>query len=407
MIRKDDIMTEKIYLENPYLKELTAKVMKKEYSNSKFYVTLNRTIVYPHLSGGQPMDKATINDSKVIDVYEEDDNIIHVLEDNINSNTVNISIDWNTRFDHMQQHTGQHLLSAAIYRLYNANTVGMHIGRDYVYIDVAIPELSNEDVEKIERFANEIIYSNFPVKSYGVENKDIHSIPLRKPPTVDKNIWIVEIENVDTTPCAGTHVRNIGEVGIVKIRKWEKYKGHTRVEFVCGYRALKDYTLKNYYINGISTLLSSKDIDTLNSVNKLYEDHKLLEKELQDVKAELLKHQIKELINHSSMVKNVRIVHKILNNFDPKMAKYAISQVLSYSKTICILCIVENQFKCHLLMGRSEDLDINMKEIFDSVINIINGKGGGSPELVQGGGTNTAKAPNLIERSLELLHKII
>lgn len=407
MIRKDDIMTEKIYLENPYLKELSAKVIKKEYSNSKFYVTLNRTIVYPHLSGGQPMDKATIGDSKVIDVYEEDGNIIHVLEDNINSNIVNITIDWNTRFDHMQQHTGQHLLSAAIYRLYNANTIGMHIGRDYVYIDVAIPELTNEDVEKIERFANERIYSNFAVKTYEVENKDIPSIPLRKPPTVDKNIRIVEIENVDITPCAGTHVRNIGEVGIVKIRKWEKYKGNTRIEFICGYRALKDYTLKNYYINGISTLLSSKDIDTYNAVNKLYEDYKSLEKELLDTKAELLKFQVKEFMDDSFTIKGVRVVHRILSNFDVKMAKYAVSQLLSYSKTVCILCIVENQYKCHVLMGRSEDLNINMKEIFDQVISIINGKGGGTPDLVQGGGANTAKISSLIEKSLELLKKSI
>lgn len=407
MMRKDDMMTEKIYLENPYLRELTAKVIKKEYSNSKFYVTLNRTIAYPHLSGGQPMDKAIINDSKVIDVYEENDSIVHVLEDNISSNTVNISIEWDTRFDHMQQHTGQHLLSAAIYRLYNANTIGMHIGRDYVYIDVAIPELSEDDIEKIERFANEIIYCNFPIKTYKVENKDINSIPLRKPPTVDKNIRIVEIENVDITPCAGTHVRSIGEVGIIKIRKWEKYKGNTRIEFVCGYRALKDYSLKNYFINNISVLLSSKDMDTYNAVNKLYEDYKLLEKELQDTKSELLNYQVKDFLNDSFMIKNVNIVQKTLDNFDPKMAKYAISQILSHSKTVCILCIIENQYKCHVLMGRSKDLNINIKEIFDSVIGIINGKGGGSLEFVQGGGANTGKIPALIEKSLGLLREKI
>lgn len=400
-------MTEKVYLENPYLKELTAKIINKEYSNSKFYITLNRTIVYPHLSGGQPMDKATMNDSKVIDVYEENDNIIHVLEDNIKTSTVNLAIDWNTRFDHMQQHTGQHLLSSVIYKLFNANTIGMHIGRDYVYIDVALSKLSENDVEKIERFANEIIYSNFPIKTYYIENKDIHSIPLRKLPTVDKNIRIVEIENVDITPCAGTHLRNIGEVGIVKIRKWEKYKGNTRIEFVCGNRALKDYTLKNIYINNISTLLSSKDIDTYNSVKKLYEDYKLLEKKLLDTKADLLEYQVKDLINEGSIWKNVRIVNKTLYDFDPKIAKYAISEILSHSKTVCILCIVENQYKCHIFMGRSKDLDINMKEIFDSVIKIINGKGGGTPELVQGGGPNTANIPSLVEKSLKLLEKMI
>jgi len=406
MTEEDDNVTEKIYLENPYLKEITAKVVAKEYSNSKFYVTLNRTIVYPHLSGGQPMDKAIINNSKVIDVYEEDGNIIHILEDNIDANTVNISIDWNTRFDHMQQHTGQHLLSAVIYKLYNANTIGMHIGRDYVYIDVALPKLSEEDVEKIERFANQIIYSNFPVKTYFIENKDVPTIPLRKPPTVDKNIRIVEIENVDITPCAGTHVRNIGEVGIVKIRKWEKYKGNTRIEFVCGNRALKDYTLKNYHINNISTLLSSKDTDTFTAVSKLYEEYKLLEKKLLDTKAELLKYQIESFINNAYIIKNIRIISKILYDFDLKMAKCAMSQILSYSNTICILCVVENN-KCHVLMGRSEDISIDMKEVFDSVISIINGKGGGTPELVQGGGTNIKNLTIFMDKCFELLNEKI
>lgn len=406
MIGEDDNVTEKVYLENPYLKEITAKVITKEYSDSKFYVTLNRTIIYPHLSGGQPMDRAVINNSKVIDVYEEDGTIIHVLEDNIDSNTVNISIDWNTRFDHMQQHTGQHLLSAVIYKLYNANTVGMHIGREYVYIDVALPKLSEEDVEKIERFANQIIYSNFPVKTYFIENKDVPTIPLRKPPIVDKNIRIVEIENVDITPCAGTHVRNIGEVGIVKIRKWEKYKGNTRIEFVCGNRALKDYTLKNYHINNISTLLSAKDTDTYAAVSKLYEEYKLLEKKLLDTKAELLKYQVESFINNAYTIKNVRIISKVLYDFDFKMAKYAISQILSYSSTVCILCIVESN-KCHVLMGRSEDVGIDMKEIFDSAISIINGKGGGTPELVQGGGTNTENIPVFMDKCIELLNEKI
>lgn len=400
-------MTEKVYLENPYLKELTAKIINKEYSNSKFYITLNRTIIYPHLSGGQPMDKATINNSKVIDVYEEDDNIIHILEDNVSTDTVSLVIDWDTRFDHMQQHTGQHLLSAVIYKLYNANTIGMHIGRDYVYIDVAISKLSEDDVEKIERFANEIIYSNFPIKTYKIDNNDVHSIPLRKPPTVDKNIRIVEIENVDYSPCAGTHLRNIGEVGMVKIRKWEKYKGNTRIEFVCGNRALKDYSLKNHQINNISTLLSSKDIETYNAVDKLYSDYKLLEKELLDTKAELLTYQVKDLIDESYLRNNIRIVQKTLYDFDLKMAKHAVSQILSYSNTICILCIVESHSKCHVLMGRSEDLNIDMKEIFDSVIGIINGKGGGTPELVQGGGANTANISSFIEKSLEFLEKKI
>lgn len=400
-------MTEKIYLENPYLKELTAKVVNKEYSNSKFYITLNRTIIYPHLSGGQPMDKATINDIKVIDVYEEDDKIIHVLSDNINSNSVSLSIDWDTRFDHMQQHSGQHILSAVFYKLYNATTLSMHIGREYVYIDVSLPLLTEDDIKKIERFANEIIYSNFPIKTYKVENNDISSIPLRKPPRVDRNIRVVEIENVDYSPCAGTHLRNTGEVGIIKIRKWERYKGNIRIEFVCGNRALKDYSLKNLHINSISALLSAKDIDTYNAVEKLYNDYKLLEKQLLDTKTELLTHQINDFLKESYTKNNIRIVHRILYDFDPKMARYAMSQILALENTICILCVVENNNKCQILMGRSPSINIDVKEIFNSVIHLLDGKGGGNAELAQGGGTNIDNIPVFMEKSLEILDGLI
>ncbi|SDZ28584.1 alanyl-tRNA synthetase [Proteiniborus ethanoligenes] len=400
-------MTEKIYLENPYLKELTAKVVNKEYSNSKFYITLNRTIIYPHLSGGQPMDKATINDIKVIDVYEEDDKIIHVLSDNINSNSVSLSIDWDTRFDHMQQHSGQHILSAVFYKLYNATTLSMHIGREYVYIDVSLPLLTEDDIKKIERFANEIIYSNFPIKTYKVENNDISSIPLRKPPRVDRNIRVVEIENVDYSPCAGTHLRNTGEVGIIKIRKWERYKGNIRIEFVCGNRALKDYSLKNLHINSISALLSAKDIDTYNAVEKLYNDYKLLEKQLLDTKTELLTHQINDFLKESYTKNNIRIVHRILYDFDPKMARYAMSQILALENTICILCVVENNNKCQILMGRSPNINIDVKEIFNSVIHLLDGKGGGNAELAQGGGTNIDNIPVFMEKSLEILDGLI
>lgn len=400
-------MTEKVYLENPYLKEIKAKVKNKEYSNSKFYVTLNRTIIYPHLSGGQPMDKAKINDIKVIDVYEEDGEIVHVLENNIDSNNVNLAIDWNTRFDHMQQHSGQHLLSSVIFKLYNANTVSMHIGRKSVYIDVAIPNFTETDIRRIEDFANEIIYSNFPIKTYFIENKDVPSIPLRKPPIVDKNIRIVEIENVDITPCAGTHLRNTGEIGIIKIKKWEKYKGNTRIEFLCGRRALNDYTLKSTHINNISTLLSAKDEETFSAVEKLHNDYKSLEKELFEVKAKLLEFQVNAITQDYTIRKNIKIIRSIIQDIDPKMIKYAISQILSQKETICLLGIIENENKCHIVMGRSKDLNVDMKALFNSVIGIVDGRGGGTPELMQGGSSNPKNLPILLEKSLEYLDDLI
>ncbi len=138
-------MNRRIYLNNPYLREIDARITSKVYENGKYYLKLNRTIFYPHLSGGQPGDKGTINGLQVLEVYEENDEIIHVIKENIHSDKVTLNIDWENRLDNMQQHTGQHLLSAAFYKLFNGETIGFHIGHDYVYIDVNLPELSEED----------------------------------------------------------------------------------------------------------------------------------------------------------------------------------------------------------------------------------------------------------------------
>lgn len=278
------MMNYRLYLENPYLKQLNARVVDKKYKDDLYYLKLDKTIFYPHLSGGQPRDTGTINGIEVQDVYEEDSAIIHVIDENINSDTVTLNIDWSTRVDNMQQHTGQHLLSAGFYKLYNGDTVGFHIGDEYVYIDIKLPDINWDQVEKIETYVNKIITSNFAIKAYYIGLNEIDSIPMRKKPSVNSNIRIVEIDDIDFSPCAGTHLGNTGEIGMIKIRKWKKYKGNIRVEFVCGDRALKDYNWKNKDINEMALLLSSKDTDVASKVKLLYAQKKELEKEIRKLK---------------------------------------------------------------------------------------------------------------------------
>ena len=287
-------MSKKLYLDNPYLREIDARITSKAYENGKYYLKLNRTIFYPHLSGGQPGDKGTINGIQVLEVYEENSDIIHVIKENIHSDKVTLNIDWENRLDNMQQHTGQHLLSAAFYKLFNGETIGFHIGHDYVYIDVSLPELLEDDAEKIELYTNRIITSNFEIKSYYIEKEDVSKIPVRKKPIVNSNIRIVEIDNIDFSPCAGTHLRNTGELGLIKIRKWEKYKGNIRIEFVCGNRAFNDYSWEHKAIKNISLLLTSKDTNIFDKVQILYNQKEELEKENAKLKQELLKIKAEE-----------------------------------------------------------------------------------------------------------------
>lgn len=376
-------MTNKLYLENPYLKEIDSRIIDKIYIDGKYYITLNRTIFYPHLSGGQPGDKGTINGIEVLEVYEEGINIIHVVKENIHSDKVSLNIDWENRLDNMQQHTGQHLLSASFYKLYNGETIGFHIGKDYVYIDVTLAELSEDEIKKIETYTNRIISLNFPIQSFFVEKDKIDDIPLRKDPSVNSNIRIVEIENVDFSPCAGTHLRSTGEIGLIKIRKWEKYKGNIRIEFICGSRALYDYDWKNNAIKDISLLLSSKDKDVYEKVKILFTQKEDLEKSNRKLREELNKYKAEDLLNNSLKIKNISFVSHIFDGIDLKEMSAIASNLNIYPSVVQMFGTKLDDI-AQFIMSRSQDIDVDLKNIFSIIAQSHDIKGGGSPNRVQG-----------------------
>lgn len=345
-------MTEKIYLENPYIREINTKIVEKRIFDNKCFLILNRTIFYPNLAGGQPRDKGTINGIKVIDVYEDNDEIIHVIKENIDTDIVHLCIDWSTRLDNMQQHTGQHLLSSVFYDLYNGETVGFHIGANFTTIDVTIKDLNQEMVEKVEFIANKIIYSNFDIKNY--------------------------------IPCCGTHHRKTGEIGMIKIIKWNKYKGNTRVEFVCGNRALKDYSEKNAVLNNISTFLSSNYTDVFEKTKKLYSQKESLEKENRVLKEQLLKFKTNTLLDKSLLIDNKKYIIKIFDDIDFQELGFIASNLKEMANVICLLGVKKND-KGQFLICRSKNININMMMVFKKISKDKNIKGGGNSEKVQGG----------------------
>lgn len=377
-------MTEKIYLENPYLRQIDARIVEKKYMDNKYYIKTNKTIFYPNLAGGQPRDKGTINGVEVIDTYEDGLDIVHVVKDNIHSDRVELSIDWNNRFDYMQQHSGQHLLSSAFYKLFNGETIGFYIGEEYVYIDVNIPMISKEEIEKVEEFANKIIFSNFSIKSYIVEREDMDKLPVRKDPKVNSNIRIVEIDGIDFSPCCGTHVRSTGEIGMIKIRKVESYKGNIRVEFVCGNRALKDYTWKSDSIQRISMLLSSKDKDVYDRVEKLYKDREDLEKENRYLKERLYKYISAELIREAESIKGVNFILHQSMDMDFKELQNLLPYINLIENTV-VLFGVKGKSTGQFILSRSPNLKINMKKVLEEASKTLEIRGGGSPQTVQGG----------------------
>lgn len=377
-------LTERIYLENPYLRNIEARIVEKKYMNNRYYVKTNKTIFYPNLAGGQPGDRGTINGVEVIDTYEDGIDIVHVLKDNIHSDRVELSIDWNNRFDYMQQHSGQHLLSSVFYKLFNGETIGFYIGKEYVYIDVDIPKISEEEIQKVEEFANKIVFSNFSIKSYIVEREDIDKIPVRKDPIVSSNIRIVEIDGIDFSPCCGTHLRSTGEIGMIKIRRVESYKGNIRVEFVCGNRALRDYIWKSNAIQKISNLLSSKDKDVYNRVEKLYNDKENLEKENRLLREKLFKFIATDLIREAKNINGINFIINESMDMEFKELQNLIPYVNLIENTI-ILFGVKGNSTGQFIISRSQNLNINMKKLLEEVSQNIEIKGGGSPQTIQGG----------------------
>lgn len=377
-------MTLKTYLNNSYLKEINAKILEKSFKDDKYYFKLDRTIFYPHLAGGQPKDLGTINGVEVIDVFENGSDIVHVLEEDIEYEDVHLSIDWDNRFDLMQQHTGQHLLSSSFTSLFNAPTVGFHLGEEYTTIDIQKPSLNKYEVEQIEYLTNKVIQSNFPILSYIIDKEKLDKIPIRKLPPTNKNIRIVEIMGLDYSPCCGTHVSSTGEVGLVKIRKWENNKDNIRVEFLCGHRALEDYNWKNQYIRKLAAVISSKDKDIVDKYEKILEDKLSLEKENRKLREDLYKYIGESFLQQTTNYKDIKYIIKEVTDMNLKEISSIASYLSSKEKLIQIYSIpgeTDGQF----LISRSQDLNINLRNLFNNISQDIEVKGGGSSRTIQGG----------------------
>ncbi|TJX14749.1 metal-dependent hydrolase [Tissierella creatinini] len=377
-------MTIKVYRDNPYLKKLEANVVEKRYLDEKFYIKLDKTIFYPNLSGGQPGDMGFINDIEVLEAYEDGDDVVHVISSNVSGNKVKLTINWERRLDIMHQHTGQHLLSAVFYKLFNGNTVGFNIGDEYAYIDITLPDLTEEDVVRIELLANKIIQSNFNIKSYYVDEKQLKEMHLSKSSKVKSNIRIVEIEGLDYNPCGGTHLKNTGELGILKIIKWERRKGNIRVQFICGNRALKDYIWKNKYIKDIALLFSSKNEDVLKKVEKLYDEKDTLEKNNRALRESLNILKGEDFLKEALIKDGIRFVYMEHESLDFKELSY-IAGYLNSLENIIQIHGIYNGDKGQLYISTTKDIDINLQTIYKNISDNHSIKGGGNPHTVQGG----------------------
>ncbi len=395
-------MTERLYHQDSYLLEFEARVEEKKRHNGKIALILDRTCFYP-ASGGQPHDTGQINGVEILEVIEEGEKVIHLLAKNIEGDRIRGVVDWERRFDHMQQHTGQHILSQAFVRILQAGTIGFHLGKDVSNIDLNIKEIMEEDLWRAEDLANEIIQKNLPIAIHVVDKEGLEKYSLRRDTDREDKIRIVEIQGFDTSACGGTHLKFTGEVGLLKIRKLEKVGSKIRIEFYCGRRALKDYRWKNNLINEFANRLTTADTDLGDLLLKLEEEHKELKKNHRAVKEKLISFEAEELYKNAEEIRGHKIVRKIFGDKDIQELKTLCLLLKEKDKTIGLF---GNKAQGALLVfSRSEDIDLNLSVILKKSLEIVGGKGGGRPDFAQGGGGDVSTLEKACDVAYELILK--
>jgi alanyl-tRNA synthetase len=403
-------MTQKLYHEDAYQQEFQAQVLERVTMGDGVGLILDKTCFYP-TSGGQPHDQGTLNGIPVIDVFEREDDgaVVHIVGGEVagpalsrsillrtnRGETVHGQIDWERRFDHMQQHTGQHILSQAFLRLFEAETVGFHLGVEAATIDVDKAPLEAAQLDEVENLANAVVFADRPVRTYFVDQDRMEDLGLRKQPVVPGPIRIIEVEGFDLSPCGGTHVKAAGEVGLIAITKSERRGSETRVEFLCGGRALTDYRRHRRIVGELANQFSVGDWELVEAVNRLAEEARRHRKELNVAKDQLLDYEAARLWAEAEERGGLRIVRAILSEGDGGTLKGLVQRLAK--KEACVALLGLKGDRPQLAFARSADLPYDMSALLKGACQIIGGSGGGRPDMAQGGGP----AGDRLEEALE------
>jgi alanyl-tRNA synthetase len=344
---------------------------------------LDRTAFYP-TSGGQPFDTGALGAAQVMDVFDRDDGVVvHVIEGAIEAGPVHGRVDWARRFDHMQQHTGQHVLSAAFDRRLQVRTVSFHLGATTSTIDLA-REVSPQEIERVETEANRIVWEDRPVSIRFADAEEAARMPLRKESAREGRLRLIDVEQFDLSACGGTHVARTGAIGVIAVSGWEKFRGGSRVEFVCGGRALNAHRqLRNTVARSIR-LLSVLPQELPAAIERIQNEGKEQKRRLKDLQTELAGHQATALAGAAETIGSARIVLASLEGWDAPGLKAIASAIAERPGHVAIL--VSAPAPASIVIARAPDLQVDSAALLKQMVAQFGGKGGGRPELAQGGG---------------------
>jgi alanyl-tRNA synthetase len=375
-------VTDRIYYTDPYCRSFQATVTSSVEHDGRPAVTLDRTAFYP-TSGGQPFDTGRLGAVEVVETIDADA-IVHVISSPLSAGaTVAGEINWSRRFDHMQQHTGQHLLSAALDRLFDNPTVSFHMGAGDSTIDIA-REMSPADIERAVDAANEVVWEDRSVSIRFASWEEATKLRLRKDPAREGVLRLIEIHDFDLSACGGTHVSRTGAVGGIAVLAAERHRGGARLTFVCGGRAVRALRGFRDAVAGSVRMLSVLPPDLPAAVERLQLDSKGLQKEIKELRGELAGHEGRRLAAAAPVVGDVRIVVQSVTGWDAAGLKTLAAAAVATGQVCAAL--VSTELPVSIVVARSAGVPIDAHQLLRAIIERFGGRGGGKPDLAQGGG---------------------
>lgn len=396
--------TERLYFNDAYLQTFTAHVVQHGRWNDQPAVVLDRSAFYPE-GGGQAGDRGTLNDVPVLDTQaDEAGNVWHILAAPLEAAQVTGQIDWARRWDLMQQHHGQHLLSAAFEQLYDARTVSVHLGEETCTVDLASTDLTPEQVAAVEERTNAMIWANAAINARFVTPEELAQLPLRKPPQAYERIRIVSAGDFDHSPCGGTHPQRTGEVGSVLIRRWERYKGGVRVEFVCGGRAIRDFRAKNRLLTQLASDLHVNYVELPATIERLRAAEERQRKALEQAELRLIDVDAAALLAQARQLGGVPVVVQTFTDRSLESVRL-LARKIADGGGVALLGLRADVpgAKAQLVFARAAALPYDMGALLKTAAAIVGGRGGGRPEAAQGGGPDIARLDEALQAALQAL----
>jgi alanyl-tRNA synthetase len=382
-------MTERLYFTDAYLTEFDATVVAHGSVGGRAALALDRSAFYPE-GGGQPGDRGMIGGALVADVQAEGELVWHVLAgpealaDLPVGASVRGAIDWARRLDHMQQHCGQHILTAAFLCACGMPTVSFHLGEDTATIDLETPALSESQAHAAEELANGVVWEGRPVTARFVEPAELARLPLRKPPGAHAQVRVVAVQGFDYSACGGTHPHSSAGVGLISVQRWQRQRGLVRVEFVCGSRALRAMRRLGSLTAAAAGALSVGAEELPATAERLLAAQRAQAREIEQLRAELDAHEAERLYERAAPIGAARVARAVVPGAGPERLRALAQAVAAWPGGVALLGSSGQQ--AALVAACAADSGLDARALLQAGLAILGGRGGGTPRLAQGGG---------------------